>query len=301
MNHRLSGYLYNGLTKEQRLIMPKELRKSFEMLVLGQSFRQETLNKYITELDETLKKGKVRFAGLKGIIYGASLYQKGTRRSNDLDLLVYEEDLSELDCLLRSVGYIQSNMPDGKLVEASKKEKLIQRMNYHDLVPYVKAIDDDYISIDINFLFDGKDNLIDEKVFKRGTRIYEGAQYKFIGLEFDTNLAFLIAHFYREATGKLWLNNKRNLILYKIVDIVNYIRQYEKEINIEDFLELLDELNLIEKTLYTFLTINKFYKELEFVNRCIEKISIKYSDIYQKFINDSIFGQYYEDSFNLGR
>ena len=29
-------------------------------------------------------------------------------------------------------------------------------MNYHDLVPYVKRIDDIILEVDINFLFDGK-------------------------------------------------------------------------------------------------------------------------------------------------
>lgn len=160
MNHRLGGYFYNGCTKEQLKKMPKELRKNIKMLVDGQSSNQEKMYKYINELTEILENQNVRYAGLKGIIYGSCLYTKGTRRSNDMDLLVYEDDLEQLDILLSNVGYIQANKRDGKLVEATRKEKLIQRMNYHDLIPYMKETDDGIIEIDINFLFDGKDNLI---------------------------------------------------------------------------------------------------------------------------------------------
>lgn len=191
MNHRLCGYLYKGLTKEQKNKMPMELKKNVEMLVYGQSVKQEKMYKYINELNEILLSHNIRYAGLKGIIYGTCLYTKGTRRSNDIDLLVYEEDLSQIDELLRSVGYIQANVKGDKLVEATKQEKIIQRMNYHDLIPYMKQTEDGIIGIDINFLFDGKDNLIDSKVFEIGTYMYTGKEYSFKGLEI--NIKFSIS------------------------------------------------------------------------------------------------------------
>lgn len=300
MNHRLGGYLYNGLIKEQQAKIPMELKKNIEMLVYGQAVNEEKMYKYINELNDILENRNIRYAGLKGIIYGASLYTKGTRRSNDMDLLVYEEDLDKIDEILRSVGYIQANIKKGRLVEATKKEKLIQRMNYHDLVPYMKQTDDGIIGIDINFLFDGKDNLVDSKVFDIGTRIYSGKQYLFRGLEVDTNLAFLICHFYREATGSLWVDNKRNLILYKIVDIVNYIRHFEGQMDVDKVVNLFQELNIIEKALYSFLMIKKFYNQ-EFINSVIDYISSNYNDIYLKYVNDHVFEKYFEDSFDLGR
>lgn len=300
MNHRLGGYFYNGLTKEQRTKIPRELKKNIEMLVYGQAVNQEKMYKYINELNDILENCNIRYAGLKGIIYGACLYTKGTRRSNDMDLLVHEEDLEQLDAILSSAGYIQAKKKEGKLIEASRKEKLIQRMNYHDLIPYMKETDDGIIEIDINFLFDGKDNLIDSKVFDIGTRVYNSEQYSFRGLEIDTNLAFLICHFYREATGEIWVNNKRNLIIYKIVDMVNFIRHFEKHMNTEKLIKLFKELNIIEKALYSFLTIQKFYNQ-EFINEIIECISSNYNDIYQKYVNNHVFEKYFEDSFSLGK
>lgn len=300
MNHRLCGYLYKGLTKEQNNKMPMELKKNVEMLVYGQSVKQEKMYKYINELNEILLSHNIRYAGLKGIIYGTCLYTKGTRRSNDIDLLVYEEDLSQIDELLRSVGYIQANVKGDKLVEATKQEKIIQRMNYHDLIPYMKQTEDGIIGIDINFLFDGKDNLIDSKVFEIGTYMYTGKEYSFKGLEINTNLAFLVCHFYREATGALWMDNKRNLILYKIVDIANYIRHFEEQMDVEKVVKLFQELNIIEKALYSFLMIQKFYNQ-NFINAVIDCILSNYNEIGQKYVNNQVFEKFFEDSFNLGK
>lgn len=120
----------------------------------------------ICKVNDALEEAKIKFAVLKGAFFGCEMYEKGTRRSNDIDLLVYEDDLGKLDTCLRAMGYIQSNMSNGEMVEATKKEKIIQRMNYHDLVPYVKKTKMGILELDINFLFDGNKNLIDKNVYE---------------------------------------------------------------------------------------------------------------------------------------
>ena len=209
LNHRLSGYFYNNVSNQNLQTIPEEMRKNLKALIKGQEIEQIRLSKYIKEIDAALKDTSIKYAGLKGIIFGAGLYKAGVRRSNDIDLLVYEEDLDKLDCIFRKIGYIQSLLPDGKLIEASRKEKVIQRMNYHDLVPYVKMESDGMVVVDINFLFDSKDNLVDGKVFNRGLHIYNGENYSFKGLDIESNLAFLIVHFYREAVNDIWIKDKR--------------------------------------------------------------------------------------------
>ena len=125
LNHRLGGYFYNGLTEDQLSKLPKELRKNLQMLIKGQIANQKNLDEYINELFETLENQEIRYAGLKGVFFGASIYPIGIRRSNDIDLLVLERDLQKLDVLMRKIGYIQSLLPEGRLVEATKKDKLI--------------------------------------------------------------------------------------------------------------------------------------------------------------------------------
>jgi len=141
LNHRLGGYFLFGLGEQQKRKVPKEIVKALELLSLGQTVRQKELNSEIEKISESLEKTDIRYAGLKGVIFGTEMYQIGMRRSNDIDILVYEEDLDKIDNVLRGLGYIETNNKT-TMIEAAKREKVIQRMNYHDLVPYIKKIDD---------------------------------------------------------------------------------------------------------------------------------------------------------------
>lgn len=213
LNHRLGGYIYKGLNTSQQKKMPKEVVKALELLVRAQKEQFEENLEEICKVNDALEEAKIKFAVLKGAFFGCEMYEKGTRRSNDIDLLVYEDDLGKLDTCLRAMGYIQSNMSNGEMVEATKKEKIIQRMNYHDLVPYVKKTKMGILELDINFLFDGNKNLIDKNVYEMGTMVYKG-RYRITGLNPYTNLAFLCCHF----TEKLQIpyGRKENVTLHYI-------------------------------------------------------------------------------------
>ena len=271
VNHRLAGYFLTGLNVEQKKKVPKELCKIIELIIVAQGERQTMINKEVNIINKKLVDAEIRFAGIKGIFLGTELYDIGDRRSNDIDLLVYEEDLDKLDKAMRELGYIQSNCPNGALIEASKKEKLIQRMNYHDLVPYVKQIDGVVLEIDINFLFDSKDNHVDSFVYADGLFNYDGKDYSITGLSSRMHLAFLIVHFYREATNSLWTKTKRDLTFYKIADLINYIRHIENGIDVSAFVEILEKLNIAAKSYYVFSVLKEFYDD-EFVNDMIERL-----------------------------
>ena len=104
LNHRLSGYFYNNVSNQNLQTIPEEMRKNLKALIKGQEIEQIRLSKYIKEIDAALKDTSIKYAGLKGIIFGAGLYKAGVRRSNDIDLLVYEEDLDKLDCIFRKIA-----------------------------------------------------------------------------------------------------------------------------------------------------------------------------------------------------
>ena len=141
---------------------------------------------------------------------------------------------------------------------------------------------------------------MDGKVFNRGLHIYNGENYSFKGLDIESNLAFLIVHFYREAVNDIWIKDKRNLVLYKIVDIINYIRFYYDKIDIYGFCDLLDELNIIEKAIYTFFIIREYYNDA-FIKNCLEIIAEKHEDIYKKLEQkQSNYITYHQESFKLG-
>lgn len=263
-----------------------EVVKALELLVRAQKEQFEENLEEICKVNDALEEAKIKFAVLKGAFFGCEMYEKGTRRSNDIDLLVYEDDLGKLDTCLRAMGYIQSNMSNGEMVEATKKEKIIQRMNYHDLVPYVKKTKMGILELDINFLFDGNKNLIDKNVYEMGTMVYKG-RYRITGLNPYTNLAFLCCHFYREATDTIWTEGKRDVTLYKIVDMMNFIRFYREQINYDIMIEVLKKLNIEKKAYFTFKIMTEFY-EYEFLSEMLSRLDeYKSGDDEMKAIHDT--------------
>lgn len=264
LHHRLSGYFLSGLNKEQKNKLFRETRITLELLVEAQKKQTLEIINIVKPILEDFDKEKIRYAGLKGLVFNADLYSPGDRRSNDIDLLVMEEDLEKLDKVLRNLGYIQTFMQNGEYKEATRKEKLIQRMNYHDLVPYVKLYNKDFVTelmFDINFHFDSKDNNITKEVMEYGMEVYENEHYRVKGLPWETNLAHLCVHFYREGTNSIWTSGKRDVVLYKLVDIINLIRSNELEKKTKTWPELMIKLNLQKSGYYTMHVLSQFYND----------------------------------------
>lgn len=264
ISHRLGGYFLAGIDKELKKKIPKEIIKALELLVLAQKKQNLEMIKVISPILNDLDSNGVRYAALKGLVLNAGIYKIADRRSNDADLLVHEEDLDKLDYILRQYGYIQTFMIDGIYKEATRKEKLIQRMNYHDLVPYIKLLDNEFFmesEIDINFHFDSKENDITDKVLKYGTIYYEDEYHKVRGLPWDTNLAHLCIHFYREATNSIWTEGKVDVTLYKIVDIINVLRTCKDRKRLEGWCNLMKELNLQKAGYYTMHMLQQFFND----------------------------------------
>lgn len=281
INHRLCGYFYNGLNETQRKKLPKELKAYLKMIVKAQENdfieKIEILKPILDEFDYY----KLNYCGLKGILFNADCYSLSDRRSNDVDLMVLEQDLKNIDSILRRFGFIQSFRPNGELVEASKKEKLIQLMNYHDLVPYVKSYNNKILEIDINFKFDSKGNDIDSEIFELGIRKYSNSIYSINGLTFDANLLFLCIHFHREATNTIWTNGRRDVVLYKVIDIINFIRFHYKDFNVKKWCDLVIKFNLRKKCFYTFYILNEFIEDAK-----IEEVINILKPNNEEFINE---------------
>lgn len=307
LHHRLVGYFLSGLNEEQKNKIFKETRIALELLVEAQKKQTLETLELVNPILEVLDKEGIKYAGLKGLVFNAGLYSPGDRRSNDTDLLILEEDLDKLDSVLRENNYIQTLMSNGEYKEATRKEKLIQRMNYHDLVPYVKLFDKEFVSeheFDINFHFDSKDNNITKEVLEYGLEVYENEYYKIKGLPWETNLAHLCVHFYREGTNSIWTSEKRDVVLYKLVDIINLIRSNKSEEKMKMWPELMIKLNLQKAGYYTMHVLSQFYndKTIEYFKTELKPEDISYiTEITVEGANKVELRKelFYEKAFNL--
>ncbi len=259
IRHRINGIFFTYLTDEQKKYMYGKIRSTFRLLCNTYELCNKELLSFAQQLFEETNKANIKVAGLKGLVFNTSIYNLKTRKSNDIDVLVAEEDLAKFDEIMRKLGFIQSS--DNGFTEASRKEKLIQLMNYHDLVPYVKRINLPYqetIEVDVNFHFDSKDHEITREILDEGLQWYEGNGYRIQGLKWTTHLAFLCTHFYREASNSIWTKDARDVDLYKLVDIENTFRTFTDD-QMFEWLDTIRKFDLQRQCYFTLYYLNKFY------------------------------------------
>lgn len=271
MRHRLVGYFHNNIGRDYRATS-SHIKKDFILLSKDYEIINRTNLSVVSEIFEELGKRGVQVAGLKGLVYNMSIYPLGVRRSNDIDLLVKEKDLKIFDVVMREFGFIQTL--DGS-TEATKKQKLVQIMNYHDLVPYIKKIDNEIvesIKVDVNFQFDTKDNEVTEEIMKYGFQNYSKEGFCIQGLRWETHLAHLCVHFYREASNSLWVDTGRDLDMYKIIDIENTIRQFSEE-QMVFWVDVVKKFGLEKPCFFTLYYLNEFYTN-EIYERVMDLIGI---------------------------
>ena len=279
IRHRINGNFYSSLLPEQKKYIIGKVSQTFEILCKCYKEYNKISLEFFKELIEKTDDVGINVAGLKGMVFNTDLYQLEARRSNDIDILVAEKDLKVFDNIMRENGFIQS-MNHGR-TEATKREKMIQIMNYHDLVPYYKLVNYsfmDYIKVDVNFHFDSKEHDITTEVLNEGTQDYYGNGYVVRGLKKETHLLHLCIHFYREATNSIWTSSARDVDLYKIVDIENTLRGYGE---ILSWCKYVEKYKLNKQCYFTFNYLNQFYP-----NKIYEEVMdiIKPQDI--SFLNE---------------
>ena len=289
VRHRINGNFIQNINESQRKVINPKILSAFDLLSrMYEAINIQNLH-MCKKIFTNAKKCKLKIAGLKGVVFNTSLYSLKTRMSNDIDILVAENDIKQFDVMMRELGFIQSL--DGGISEATRKEKIIQIMNYHDLVPYYKKINKIYmntIKVDVNFHFDNKEHDITEEILKYGTEEYKGNGFCVEGLDWKTHLLHLCAHYYREATGEIWKKGKRNLDLYKLVDIENTFRTIEDS-QLAYWYEAVDEFGLQDVCYYTVNNLNEFYPSSRY-----REIMLKLSCRHNVVTNESIYKETFE-------
>lgn len=260
IHHRLTGYFIKFIPNDCHKYLFGEVERQCSLIFkLNQLITENTMH-FVEKVFASFDEKNIPYAGLKGSVYNASMYPLGVRRSNDIDILVCEKDLKNADTVLREYGFKQSQ--HSKDAEASKREKLIQRMNHHDLVPYFKLNEDNllipYYKIDINFRMDSERENLEEKAFEFGTTYYQKNGFKIRGLRWEMHLLHLCIHFRREGSHSIWISQKRDCMLYKLVDIENTIRSIGKE-KLEKWCDDMSGYNCSEDIYYTFYYLDQLY------------------------------------------
>lgn len=255
--HRLSGYLAGKLEKYN---LPPQVKRHFGIQKEYQAYRQEHLFRAAKEIESALVRENIAHAFLKGTALSGTLYERGERGSNDIDILISSQDVGRAGKLLESLGFAQGLYRNGKLERFSRKEILSRRMNRGETAPYLKLTGDKllpFIEIDLNFSLDWLPSsdigAVDR--FLRNTTLLENG---LTGLTPSYCFMFLCMHLYKEATVLSMVQRSKDIELYKYLDIYKLFPQ----IDVPGFRALAEELGIEKECNYALYHTKRLFPEI---------------------------------------
>ncbi|MFM9327766.1 nucleotidyltransferase family protein [Paenibacillus mesotrionivorans] len=271
--NRVAGIAYDVVKmciSQVGAVFNREFRFGLYMIQEMQSIRTTVCRQVLCEVAEKLVANGLPHAFLKGSILAHSIYAPGCRVSNDIDLLVNSDDLTQCGNILKELGFIQGffDRTRNEIRSATRKEILNYRMNYGEIVPFLKKTDEpglNVIEIDINFSLDWVSEGTGEAVaaFLNQTEDYSldvGQSIKSLKTEFF--LAHLCVHLYKEAYVLEWVQGQRDLSLYKFTDIYGFITAPDLMIDWGQFVRIAVNYEISKECYYALEYTRLFFPVL---------------------------------------
>lgn len=219
---------YSGLLGK----VNREFRNSIKSAYEQNAVKNESFFVCIQELNSVLSEHKRKYAMLKGAFL-CRYYPYGYRTSNDIDLLVLPEFVTEIGNTLSKNGFFQGYIRNERFVPAMRKEIIESKMMRGETVPYIKEVNlpgMKYLEVDINFSLDyknGDSELIKDMLDRSVLEELSGLRVPTLSRE--DFFIHLCNHLYKEATTMPWVKMKRDMTLYKYCDIYYLLSELHDE------------------------------------------------------------------------
>jgi hypothetical protein len=243
--HRVATLAYATLSHEDRLdqcplAFQKALRNTHYVRSLGLVAKFDQLKRVVSHLQA----GGVDFLVLKGPVVAHTVYPDPYLRDfSDLDLLVRAGDEDRMDDALYEFGYAKQDYPGPPM------PKLIPQVinTVHTL--YVHAGDGLPVEVHCDdVLFDGLVPRGLDDMWRRAVTVtMENCQFQ--ALSFEDHLLHLCAH----------LHHHRFDQLYRVADLLFYLRDHSGEIDWDAFLRSVRLEEAQVPVYYSFLLVGQLY------------------------------------------
>ncbi len=221
--NRMQAVAYGILNKHGLLgKVNREFRNSLKVASIQNVEKNNSFFQGVEFVEKALSCCECKYAMLKGA-YLCKAYPEGYRTSNDIDLLVHPDDVTEIGNALLKLGFKQGNIRNGNFEPATRKEIIESKMTRGETVPYIKEVNLPgmrFLEVDINFSMDYKPG--DTELLKEmmsNSVVAKLGEYKVHTLRNDDFFVHLCSHLYKEATTLPWVEMMRDMTLYKYCDI----------------------------------------------------------------------------------
>lgn len=262
--NRVPNICYDNL-KNKSVWISREFDNAFEVLCKKNVIETEYYEKAVIYVSGIFEEANFLYAMLKGAFLITHVYEKGYRQSNDIDLLVKEEDVEKCQQVLLENGFIQGHIRGRKIIKATREEIILSRMNYGETIPFCKFWEGRYLCVDINFSLDYKpmkDNTVICKMLEQRVEVpLENTCLRTLNV--TDFIIHLCLHLYKEATTYDWVKRRKDLNLYKFSDLNVMFHEYVDE-NISVLLsERIKEFGVERECYYALVHTQDIYENLK--------------------------------------
>lgn len=175
------------------------------------------------------EENRIPYAVIKGAVLSAAAYGDAFMRcSGDIDILIRRKDIDMAKNILRSNGFIQGRICDGKIKEFTRRELVFQSAMSHQTAPFIKETGgklSPFVKADVNFdIMWGESSMKADMDFVLShTEKTELCGVLFQKLTPEMEFISLCLHHYKDFNS-IYLIADRGMQLSHLCDILYYLR-----------------------------------------------------------------------------
>ncbi|GGM89372.1 hypothetical protein GCM10011609_27780 [Lentzea pudingi] len=257
--HRTAGVAWRNVLdlgfEGMKSFRPEYVLRSLELTHKAQTMYGIDQLTHTTRLMRAFDRDGIRCAVLKGAAVARMGYRDpGMRLFGDNDILFHRSDLAGVAKIMKEFGYQQGwwDVPNETIIPAKRSEILLHSVHAHETFPYIKVIPDALIAgshtADVHFSVDlltnnNTDDIVDELLSRRieiegldGSPLWT--------LHQDDMFAFVSVHYEREATHISEVDTTKDLLLYKLIDLLGMLSNPALPIDLTAVVKRAREVNM---------------------------------------------------------
>jgi hypothetical protein len=269
--HRTMGVAWHNLLQhlieERGALLPTYLFKALEVMYKGQLVMAREQIAYSIELLDALSAAGIPCALLKGGAMARMAYPSlGMRVFNDNDLLVETARLAEAGDILRKVGYEQGswNYGTGTVRPARRSDIMLYPVSSHQTHPYMRptpsATTLECHRVDLHFSVDLlTSNRTDTLVTDLLSRRVALGDPPLWTLDPVDMAVFGCVHFYKEAIYYNEVARLKDLVLYKLVDVLALLEKPDAPVDPDALASRAIDMGVAEQVYFSLFNLNELF------------------------------------------
>ena len=256
--------------------IPKHLKKLVQAAKKGNVVSNNVKLLEVEHVSKVMESRGIRIVPVKGAYLIDNIYgDRSIRTSNDVDALISRKDISQIDKIMKELGYTTDKYDEktNQLIPRSASQKMLYKTKMYNLLPYRKSIED---TVEEIIIFDYSHSLdfgLDTKPVEEmiANSFYMGNSWCLLAEHFFVHMC---CHHYREASHTEWIRLGKDLNLIKFCDVREFALQKMNQESMEKAINFAKKYNLNKALYFTLYFLREIYGD-GYETELLEKLEVE--------------------------